>query len=135
QTNVQAMIGLAGVARATGEEAEYVDWLETAAQSGAPGMRARLLLANYHLQKKDVGKALAAARDAVSAEPNNPDALDLLGTAQLAAGEKGKALFTYGKLVALAPKDPVARYKLATVQLGMQDIGAARSSLNEALSL
>ena len=113
-TNVQAMMGLAGIAAATAQEAEYVAWLEKAAKAGPSAVRPRVLLANYYLQKNDVRKALAMAREAQTANPNNAQALDLLGTAQLAAGEKQNAVVTYSNLAKLVPKNPVVHYKLAT---------------------
>src|ERR1700688_4701215 len=110
------MKGMAGIAAATSQESEYVAWLEKAAKAGPSAVRPRVLLANYYLQKNEVQKALALAREAQTANPNNAQTLDLLGTAQLAAGEKENAASTYSKLAKLFPKSPVAHYELATAQ-------------------
>jgi len=135
KTNVPAMMGLAGVAAATGQESEYVAWLEKAAQTGPSAVKSRILLANYYLQKNDVQKALTMAREAQTASPNDALALDMLGTAQLAAGEQESALITYGKLAIAIPTNPVAHYKLATAQIAAQNFDAARVSLKKALAL
>lgn len=135
KTNVQALMGLAGVAMATAQEPEYVAWLEKAAQAGPSEVAPRLLLANYYLQKNDVRKALAIAREAQAANPADARVLDLLGTAQLAAGESKDAVTTYSNLAKLFPKNAVAQYKLATAQIAAQNIESARVSLNRALAL
>jgi putative PEP-CTERM system TPR-repeat lipoprotein len=133
--NVQAMMGLAGIAAATSQESEYVAWLEKAAKAGPSAVRPRVLLTNYYLKKNEVQKALTLAGEAQSANPNNAQALDLLGTAQLAAGETQNAAITYGKLAKLFPKSAVAHYKLATAQAAANNIGATRASLKNALTL
>jgi putative PEP-CTERM system TPR-repeat lipoprotein len=135
KTNVPAMMGLAGVASATGQESEYVTWLEKAAQTGPSAVKARILLANYYLKKNDVQKALTIAREAQAANPSDALALDMLGTAQLAAGEQESALITYGKLAIAIPTNPVAHYKLATAQVAAKNFDAARVSLKQALAL
>jgi putative PEP-CTERM system TPR-repeat lipoprotein len=135
KTNVQAMMGLAGVAAATAQESEYVTWLEKAAKAGPSFARPRVLLANYYLKKNDARKALAMAQDAQTASPDNAQALDVLGKAQLAVGEKKNAVVTYGKLAKLFPKSHVAHYRLATAQVAAQDLGSARASLTKALAL
>ena len=135
KANVQAMMGLAAIAAATAQESEYVTWLEKAAQAGPSDVRPRVFLAEYYLKKNDLPKALAIAREAENAHPNDTWALDALGTAQLAAGEKRTAVVTYSKLAKLIPKNPIAHYKLAMVQVAAQDLGSARASLNKALAL
>jgi len=135
KTNVPAMMGLAGVAAATGQESEYVAWLEKAAQTGPSAVKPRILLANYYLKKNEVQKALTIAREAQTASPYDALALDMLGTAQLAAGEQESALITYGKLAIAIPTNPIAHYKLATAQVAAQNFDAAKVSLKKALAL
>jgi putative PEP-CTERM system TPR-repeat lipoprotein len=133
--NVQVMIGLAGVAAAARQDAEYVSWLEKAANADASAVRPRVLLANYYLKKNNLRKALEMAAAAQRADPKNPHTLDLLGTVQLANGERENAISTYSKLVRAAPRSAVAHYKLATAQAAAENTSAARSSLNRALAL
>ncbi|MEW5943472.1 MAG: XrtA/PEP-CTERM system TPR-repeat protein PrsT [Pseudomonadota bacterium] len=132
KNHLQAMLALANLAN---DEKEAVSWLERAAKSHPAALQPRRLLIDHHLRNNEPQKALAIARDAQTANPDNPDALDLLGTTQLAAGEKDNALTTYGKLVKSAPKAPLAYYRLASAQAVAKDIAAARSSLNKALEL
>ena len=46
------MIGLARVAGAVGNEAEYVSWLEKASRSDKASAQPRVLLADYYLKKE-----------------------------------------------------------------------------------
>ena len=133
--NVEIMMGLAGIASATGQEPEYVAWLEKAAQAQPSEVGPRVFLANYYLQKNDIRKALAIAREAQTANPNNAQALAALGTAQLVAGENKNAVVTYRNLAQLVPKNPVVHYKLAMAQAAAQNTDSARASLHKALAL
>lgn len=132
KNHLQAMLALADLAN---DEKEAVSWLERAAKGHPAALQPRRRLIEHHLKKNEPQKALAIARDAQTANPDSPDALNLLGTTQLAVGEKDNALTTYGKLAKLAPKAPLAYYKLASVQAAAKDIAAAKSSLSKALEL
>jgi putative PEP-CTERM system TPR-repeat lipoprotein len=135
KNNSVAMMGLADVAEATRDEAEYIAWLKKAAQTDPAALKPRLLLANYYLSRNDIQQALAVAREAQFANPYDPQALDLLGVAQLAAGEKESAVLTFGKLAIAVPMSPAAHYRLATAQEATQNFAGATVSLNNALSL
>jgi putative PEP-CTERM system TPR-repeat lipoprotein len=135
KNNVSAMVGLAGVAAAMKQEAEYVSWLEKAVEAGPSAARPRVLLASYYLRKNEVRKALTIAQQGQAANPNDVQILDLLGTAQLAVDERENAVLTYSKLVALAPNNPVAYLKLATAQAATHNLEAAKISLTKALAL
>src|SRR5439155_21048960 len=106
-----------------------------AAQAEPSAVRPRVLLANYYMQKKDVQRALTMAREAQAANPYDAQAIDLLGTAQLAAGDQESAVITYGKLAIAIPTNPIAHYKLAMAQLGARRFDAATVSLKKALEL
>jgi putative PEP-CTERM system TPR-repeat lipoprotein len=135
KNEARAMLGLAAVASATGNDPDYVAWLQKAAQAAPGGARPRLLLASHHLSKNDARKALAPAREAQRLEPHNPWALDLLGSAQLAVGERDNALATFRQLARLAPKNPVVHYKMATAHAARQDAAATRDAVSKALAL
>lgn len=135
KNNQQAMLALALLARNAQQEKDYVAWLEKAAKTSASAIKPRLMLAGYYLDKRDAQKALVAAHEAQAANPNDLEALDVLGMAQLANGEKDNALATYSKLVMLAPKAPLAHLRLANAQMVVQNPAAARVSLGKALEL
>ena len=134
-TNVKAMIGLAAVAAAIGDEAGYVAWLEKAVKAAPSVAGPRVALANYHLRKGNIQKSLELALGAQTASPDNPQALDLLAGVQLAAGDAASAAATYRKLVTLMPENPVVHYRLAMAQAAAKDPEAAKASLHKALEL
>ena len=135
KANAQAMMGLAEVATATGQESEFVAWLQKACDAAPSAVQPRLLLARYYLQKNDVRRASTMAQDALTVSPTDVRALDLLGTAQLAAGERQTAVLTFSKLARALPTNPLAYYKLATAQLAAQEADSGMASLRRALAL
>jgi putative PEP-CTERM system TPR-repeat lipoprotein len=130
----QAMIGLAGIAAATGKEADYVRWLEQAMKD-ARAVRPRLMLARYWLQKKDGAKALPLARAAAALAPNEPAVLDALGTALLMVGQAQEGVATYEQLARRLAGNAAAQYRLATAYAAANDVIGARRAVTRALAL
>jgi putative PEP-CTERM system TPR-repeat lipoprotein len=135
KAEARAMLGLAAVAAATGNETEYVGWLQKAAQAAPSGARPRLLLASHYLSKNNPRRALDPAREAHKIEPHNPWALDLLGSAQLGLGDRDNAVATFQQLARLAPKNPVVHYKIASAHAARQDAAATKDAVAKALAL
>lgn len=135
KNSVAAMVAIAGQERNTGNEKGYVDWLDKAARADAKALSPRALLVQHYIAKKEVQRALTIAREAQTANPGSVEALDLLGTAQLAAGEKDNAVATFGKLITLAPQSPLAYLRLASAQMANKSPNEARKSLNKALEM
>ena len=135
KNNVSAMVAIAALERDAGHEKEYVDWLDKATRADAKAIKPRALLVQYYVGKNDSQRALSIARETQTANPGSAEALDLLGNAQLAAGEKDNAIATFGKLVTLAPQSPVAYLRLASAQAANKSPDEARKSLNKALEL
>jgi putative PEP-CTERM system TPR-repeat lipoprotein len=133
--SIPAMMGLAELAALENKEQEYLGWLERAAKASPTAFVPRVLLVSHYLGKNAPQKALTVAREALAGRPDSPDALNLLGQAQLAAGEKENALATYKKLANLAPKSAPAQFNLAKAHAGMGDAKAARSALRRAIEL
>jgi len=133
--NTQAMLALAQLSARAGQEKDYLSWLERAARAAPDALQPRLLLADYYLRKNDFAKALVLAREARTAHPLDPAALDMLGQAQLAAGDKDNALASFQKLAEMAPQSPAVQIRLANAQLALKQTDQARVSLNRALQL
>jgi putative PEP-CTERM system TPR-repeat lipoprotein len=129
------MLALADLARLDKDEKNYLDWLEKAAVANPKALQPRMLLSNYWLSKGNTAKATVAAREALSAQPNNPAALDLLGNAQFAGNDLENALGTYRKLADLAPNQAEPRLKLAKVQIALKQPAEARNTLQAAIKL
>jgi putative PEP-CTERM system TPR-repeat lipoprotein len=133
--HLQAMLALADLARTNRDEKTYLGWLEKAAAANPQALQPRIQQSRYWLAKGDSAKAVAAARSAVTAQPNNPTALDLLGAAQFASKDLDNALSTYRKLADQLPNQAEPRLKLAQVQMVMKQADEARKSLQEAIRL
>ena len=98
-------------------------------------MLPRLTLIAHRLRTNDAKKAVAAGQDAVAALPNNPEILEALARAQLAAGDTNQALASYKKLVQLQPNSPRPLLLVAEAQVAAKDKEAALQSLRKALAL
>jgi putative PEP-CTERM system TPR-repeat lipoprotein len=133
--NIKAMMAHAQLALMSKQEDKYLEWLNKAARTDNKALQPRVQIALYYLSKRDNAKALAAARDAISAQPDNPAALELLGATQLAAGETSNAISTYGKLVEMKPDSAPVRFQQGRALMAAQQIDAAKASFEKALNL
>ncbi len=133
--NSQAMLALAQFSAQAGQEKDYLNWLERAAKAAPDAVQPRLLQADYYLRKNDAAKALVLARDARITNPNNPAVLDMLGNAQLAAGDNDNALVSFQKLTEMAPQSAAAQVRLATAYSTLKQTDNTRAALNRALQI
>lgn len=135
KNNLQAMLMLSSIAHEAGQVKEEQDWLDRAVKSNPEVIQPRIALVRYYLLQRNPKAALGAAQAAVTDLPKDPQALDLLGGAQIAAGQSKQAVDTFQKLVGMVPRSPVAYYRLATAQMVDQDNPSAAASLAKALEL
>ena len=133
--NSQAMLALAQLSAQAGQEKDYLSWLDRAAKAAPEAVQPRLLQADYYLRKNDPAKALVLARESRIANPNNPAVLDMLGNAQLAAGDNDNALVSFQKLTEMAPQSAAAQVRLATAYSTLKQPDNARAALNRALRI
>lgn len=136
--NVAALTLLAELAFTRARPDAALAWLRqgAAVDSGAvaPALGlARALLASGN--PAHAAEALTLMRTFQPAHPDHPELLDMLGLAQLGAGDTGGALESYGRLAALAPRNPLAHARLATVYVRRADPQAAERSLARAVAL
>ncbi len=135
ENNSRAMVELAKLWLAGGDEKQAVSLLERAVKTDPKSVEAYRLLVNHHLRYKRTPRAISLAREALAANPDHPDALYTLGLAQLAADDVISALSTFKRLATLAPKSPEVHYRLATAQIAAKDLAGAQQSLQAALKL
>lgn len=128
-------VDLSAIAMATGQDADYVAWLEKAAKANPANVRSRVLLVNYYVRKRDVARALALANDMRTASPDDPNVLATLGNVQLVAGDAASAVSTLTHLVNVVPENASAHYKLATAQMAVRNFPLARAEATRALAL
>lgn len=135
RTNLQAMLALADLARVSNQTKTYLDWLERASKAHPTSIPPRAALVRHHLSRKEPQKALAIAKAAVTAMPDNPDALELLGTTQLSTGDKTGAITSLTRVADILKQSPDAQHRLAMAQAADGRNAAARASLRRALQL
>ncbi|MDP1683476.1 MAG: PEP-CTERM system TPR-repeat protein PrsT [Burkholderiales bacterium] len=135
KNNLQAMLALAAMEADAKHEKEMLEWLNKAATAHPAATAPRALLAQFYVQKKDPQRALTHAREAANANPDQPEALSLLGMTQMAAGEKDNAVATFTKLTLLAPNNLLAHMRLGAAQEVVKNPAAARTSYQKALQI
>ncbi len=134
--NEQALLAIASLLGATrAPTAEVKASIERAINANPSSVRARFALINYYAQQRDAKGALAAAQAANSAIPDNLQLLDILGSAQQAAGENNQALETMARAVKLQPENPLPLLRLAGVQATLKDYDASIATLRKAIAL
>lgn len=129
----------------------YLKWAEIAARrnddghvrsalgaaiKSAPGDPApRLAFARYLAGRNDQGGAVKAVESVLNIQPKNTDALELLGTIDLAIGKKSDAVATFRHLAALAPGAPGPEIFLARALFANGDQAGANAALRSAVAL
>lgn len=135
KNNLQAMLAMASLAAAESKDQEYLDWLVKTAMAHPKVAQPRVMIARYYLGKNQPKQALTSAQEALSAQPNDPAALETFGSVQLAVGDKESAMSTFKRLVARTPDSPTSYYNLASAQAIAGKLVDARLSLKHALDL
>jgi putative PEP-CTERM system TPR-repeat lipoprotein len=133
--HLQAMMAMAELAIMAKQETEYVSWLEKASKAHPDAQVPRALLARYYLSKKDSSKAIDVAENAVRGDAGNLQALNLLGTTQLASNDPQAAIKTFRALAQKAPDSPEAQLRLGIALAAAKANTEAREALNKALRL
>ena len=131
-----ALLSLADVLIATGGTApEITATIERAIKGNPASSPARIALVKYLSQSGNAKGALTAAQAAVAAIPNEPRILDVLGLAQLAAGETSQAIETFNKLSSLQPDSPLPLMRLASAQYAAKQVDEPIRALRKALAM
>lgn len=134
--NVQALLSLAELRGKTGGKVDEVaDLIGKAIAANPAEATPRIVLIGVYLGAKENKKALAAAQDALSVLPDQPDVLDAAGRAQQAADEFNQALTTYGKLASLVPNSPQPHLRMAEIHVAAKNKESAMQELRKALSI
>ncbi len=130
----RAWLALAALDARENNEAGYLKNLEQAKKANSKNPQAHALLTRYWLGKQDGGKALAAARDGLTAT-GLPEFHELVGLAQIQQKDPLSAQSTFSRWAELSPANPLAHFRLAQAQITNKEREAALKSLDKALSL
>lgn len=133
--NLNAMMALADLSLRNKDTKAYLAWLEKAMSADEKALLPRLAMARHLLGTGNQAKALDLANSTYALHPDDPAAIDLLGSAQLASGETINSLSTYRKLVERQPGQVGPLVKLAAVQIADKDLAGARKNLETALRI
>lgn len=134
--NTQAILSLARLNAKTGAAPEAVVKLITQAIASAPNEPGpRLELIGHYVSLKHNEKALTAVQEAMAAQPNRPEILDIAGKVYQLTGDTQQALATYGKLAVLLPNAAQPYLRMAEIELAAGKKANARNNLNKGLVL
>lgn len=131
--HTRAMLALAQLRQARGDDAGFVTLVRKAIATEPAAAELHVALIRHYVQRKNAQEALAAARVAQDAQPQNPAVLEAVGQAQMLAEEPGNALATYRKLVEVSTDKVRARVQLAAAEMAAREYSAARNTLAEVL--
>lgn len=133
--HVGAMMALANVAATENRADDVVDWLKKAGDADPKSVVPRLRLIQHYGQLRDFTKALSVARELKGNVPNNPQVLEAMGRAEIAAGKPVEAATTFRELVSLAPKSPRAQQLLGGALAASNDPLGAKEAFEAALAM
>ena len=133
--NVPAMLAISDIEAAANNLDEAILWAERAMRVRPKAFAPSLALAKLYFVKGEFAKTITAARDALAANPNHSEALNILGYAQLRSGQTVAALDTYSTLANRYPNSAEAHYGLSNAQSANGRFEAAERSLKQALKL
>jgi tetratricopeptide (TPR) repeat protein len=99
--NLRAMLGMAILLELTGKETEALKWYVQATKTNNP--KAFMLLASYHMKKKEAGKAISVLDEAIKAIPRNADILEFKGKIYLSEKKYREAIKVFDDLESISP--------------------------------
>lgn len=99
--NVRALLSSAAIYQLKGNDREALQFLSRAKDTKDPA--AYLVLANYHLRKKDNDRALEVLDEAIKSSPRNADALELKGRILMGMKKYKKAINAFNDLESVEP--------------------------------
>jgi putative PEP-CTERM system TPR-repeat lipoprotein len=133
--NVEAMRALGELAALQKQDAEATTWFEKAANVDANAVGPAIILGSQYLRTNQPQKALTLARKLQTANPTNPELLELVGQSQIATKDTAGALETYSKLANVLPKSATPQLRLAGVHMLLKNETAAADDIKRAIEL
>lgn len=131
----QAMLRLARIAFAEKDAEAGIEWLKRAVTANPNSKRPRISLVNAFLRLQDNQRALNAAREIEQNAGKDPDSLDTLARAQIAAGKLTNGISTYRQLASLAPNSARVHQRLGRALAAAKNYSEAAESFDKAIAL
>ena len=134
-THTDGLLGMMLVEQARENPDAALVWLEKARAAQPSAVKPNVLLVDHYLRVNEPLKALDVARSFHELQPQHPEALRVLGLAQIATNTPEAAVYSFKRLVSLAPDNPLAHYLLANAALQNQDAGLAMQEFETVVDL
>lgn len=135
KNNIAAMMALARMEGKARNYAAATQWLERARSVKPASIEPRLMLARYYIETHEPKKALVYANEARAIDPHSEEAFEVLGSAQLAAGDLANARSTFAAYSNEFPQSVLAHYRLGTTNLALRRWSDAIAGLTRARAL
>lgn len=133
--DVRTMLLLADVAGRANKWPERIDWLRRAETADPKQPGTRVALVQTYVAANRPGDALTEASGLARDRPNDPAALQLLGSAQIANKQTAAAIATFQRLQTLVPGTLAPRLLVARAQsLAPGGAADARATLEAAIT-
>ena len=128
-------VQLSRIEAQAGNESAMLDWIEQARSAYPDSVASALLLARYHVAKRDPENALKILSQLDENARNRPDVLQLEGASLILQERFAEALPKLEQLVQSQPEVAQWRYMLAISKSGTGNNPGAIDELNEALKI
>ncbi len=134
--NVQALLAIAELtARNKASKEEVAALISKAVDADPTDAVPRVLLIEYYVGQKDLKQAMSVAQNAVTALPDSPEVMEVLGRVQLQSGEQNQALASFNKLAGMQPLLPKPHLLLAEAHMVAKNKDGAAQNLRRALDI
>jgi tetratricopeptide (TPR) repeat protein len=133
--SVDAMTALANLANRENKPDEVAKWLKMASDANPKAIAPQLRLIAFYDSRRNFAQALTVARQLNIDVPNDPRVLEVLGRAELAAGNQDRAMSTLRQLSEQVPKSGRALVLLAGAQMAAKQNDTARGTLRKAIAV
>ena len=135
QKNLAAQLGMATVARLSGDAKDAAQWMSRVAADHADSLPAMLAVTQFYLSTRDYGQAVQAADAAVRLAPDSAAALNMRGLAQLGSGEGAAAITSLQQAVQKSPQAAGYRLNLGRALALQRDTDGALKAFDGALAI
>ena len=140
--SVPAMLALGrlALADATSDKAleartQAMDWYRKAHEADRSSLPATLALAGAHIVGKQYVDAIPMLQEALAANPNSIEVLDMLGTAYLQSDQQSLGMETLEKILRVRPGDPTLQFRMGELKLRLGDTTGALVHLRKSAEL
>jgi len=132
--DVSGRVRLAQVRLASGDTTQGLRELETLISADPKQTEPALALISAHLNRRELGKALAAAKAFVSSRPGSALAHNTLGVVHLANRDTKSGRAEFEKALSLDANFDAATYNLAMLDISENDFKSARKRYEQVLA-